>query len=153
SLGIRSLATHLDDRFRLLMRGRRTAMPRHQTLAAALDWSYQFLSEADRAILRRLGVFVGGFTLDGATAVAGGGIAGTDIVDRLADLVTKSLIAVDTSGPISHFRLLDTTRVYAGQKLVESGEHDTVARSHADYYVGLLARAGIEAGERPLDEW
>jgi predicted ATPase/DNA-binding winged helix-turn-helix (wHTH) protein len=154
SLGIRALAAHLDDRFRLLMRGRRTAMPRHQTLEAALDWSYQFLPETDRSILRRLAIFVGGFSLEAATAVTGGpGANAAEIAGRVSDLVMKSLIAVDVSGSLSYYRLLDTTRVYALEKLIESGEHDAVARLHAEYYIGLLARAGTEAGELPLEEW
>jgi hypothetical protein len=76
-----------------------------------------------------------------------------EIVGRIGDLVTKSLIAVDISGSVSYYRLLDTTRVYATQKLIDSGEHDAVARRHAEYYIALLAQAGIEAGERPLEEW
>jgi predicted ATPase/DNA-binding winged helix-turn-helix (wHTH) protein len=115
--GIRGVATLLDQRFGLLWRGRRTALPRHQTLAATLDWSYDLLHEFERTILRRLSVFAGIFTLEAARSVA----AGNDVDDALVisamdDLVAKSLVTADTSDAITHFRLLDTTRAYASEK-------------------------------------
>jgi predicted ATPase/DNA-binding winged helix-turn-helix (wHTH) protein len=139
--GIRGVATLLDQRFGLLWRGRRTALPRHQTLAATLDWSYDLLHEFERTILRRLSVFAGIFTLEAARSVA----AGNDVDDALVisamdDLVAKSLVTADTSDAITHFRLLDTTRAYASEKLAESGETDRIAYRHAVYHRELLDR-------------
>jgi len=94
------LATHLNDRFRLLTSGRRSGPPRHRTLRAALDWSYDVLSEAERAVLRRLGIFMSGITLDAACAVvADPGLLKGDVIDAVAELVEKSLAVADVSGP------------------------------------------------------
>lgn len=154
TFGVKGLAAHLDDRFRLLMSGRRTALPRHQTLEAALDWSYHFLSEPERAILRRLGIFAGSFTLEAAQVVAEDAILRvTEIVPHIADLVGKSLLTADVGGDIVRYRLLDTTRVYAQGKLEESGEATHVARRHAQYFRLQLQRASAEAQTRPLQEW
>src|ERR1700752_559078 len=92
--GVRELAAHLDDRFRVLTSGRRTALPRHQTLAATLDWSYQLLSEAEQTVLRRLAVFAGHFPLDAAATVAED-LPEPLVVDHIASLVAKSLVAAD----------------------------------------------------------
>jgi predicted ATPase len=143
--GIREVATLLDQRIGLLWRGRRTALLRHQTLTATLDWSYDLLRELERTILRRLSVFVGIFTLEAVHSVAAGdGVDDALVISAIADLVTKSLVAADTSDAIAHFRLLDTTRAYASQKLVESGEMDRIARRHAIYYRELLNRNGTK---------
>src|SRR5690242_10532669 len=124
-LGVDGLARRLGDRFRLLAGGRRTALPRHQTLRAALDWSYGLLSEAEQTVLRRLGVFAGGFTLDGAGKVAAaGGLSPEEVLEHVLDLVGRSLITVDTVGAVPRYRLLETTRLYALEKLAESGEFD-----------------------------
>jgi predicted ATPase/DNA-binding winged helix-turn-helix (wHTH) protein len=139
--GIRGVATLLDQRFGLLWRGRRTALPRHQTLAATLDWSYDLLHEFERTILRRLSVFAGIFTPEAARSVAAGDdVDGALVISTMDDLVTKSLITADTSDAITHFRLLDTTRTYAWQKLAESGETDRIARRHALYCRELFDR-------------
>src|SRR5271163_3684752 len=95
--GVRELADHLDDRFRVLTSGRRTALPRHQTLGATLDWSYQLLSEAEQTVLRRLAVFAGDFSLEAAVAVADD-IASPEAIDQIEGLVAKSLIAADLRG-------------------------------------------------------
>ena len=121
AFGIKQLAVLLDDRFRILNQGRRTAQPRHRSLDATLDWSYEFLPQTERALLRRLSVFANAFTLDAAVAQAGDD--NMDIVDSIANLVAKSLISADVGGPVVYYRLLDTTRAYAEQKLIESNEH------------------------------
>src|SRR5271166_3153670 len=135
-LGVEEVATHLDDRFRILTGGRRTALPRHQTLRATLDWSYELLSEPERVILRRLAVFAGVFRLEAASAViASSEIAPAEVVDGIANLVAKSLVQRE-SGAIARYRLLDTTRAYALEKLDECGERQSCAQRHAEYYRG-----------------
>jgi predicted ATPase/DNA-binding winged helix-turn-helix (wHTH) protein len=149
--GLRDLAAHLDDRFHVLTSGRRTALPRHQTLGAALDWSYQLLPEEERAALRRLSVFAGSFTLEAAIAVADPG--SFEIVDEIANLVGKSLVSADPRGEIPQYRLLDTTRLYAFEKLKSSGELQQVARRHAEYYLAVFANAEAESESQPQAEW
>jgi len=123
AFGVRDLAAHLDDRFHVLTSGRRTALPRHQTLGAALDWSYQLLPEEELAVLRRLSIFAGEFALEAAVAVAvDSHPSDSDIVDHIANLVCKSLIAADPHGEVARYRLLDTTRLYAFEKLKRSGD-------------------------------
>jgi predicted ATPase/DNA-binding winged helix-turn-helix (wHTH) protein len=154
AFGVGGLAALLDDRFRLLMRGRRTSLPRHQTLAAALDWSYEALPEDERTVLRRLSVLVGDFTLEAANAIiAGDENASADVVGILADLVDKSLVSADVGGSVVDYRLLDTTRAYAREKLAASGEAERLARRHADYYRGLFERAEAEWETLPTVEW
>jgi predicted ATPase/DNA-binding winged helix-turn-helix (wHTH) protein len=154
SFGVRGLATHLDDRFRLLTSGRRSGPPRHRTLRAALDWSYDVLSEPERAVLRRLGIFMGGFTLDAACAVvADPGLLKGDVIDAVAELVEKSLAVVETTETEPRLRLLETTRAYALERLGESGEREVVAHRHSEYYRNLFERAESEAAARPADEW
>jgi predicted ATPase/DNA-binding winged helix-turn-helix (wHTH) protein len=155
ALGIEGLAARLHDRFRLLAGGRRTALPRHQTLRATLDWSYELLTEPERMVLRRLAVFAGGFTLHAASAVAAanGEIAAPEIVDCIVSLVAKSLVTADAGGASVRYRLLETTRAYALEKLVEAGELDAAARRHARRYLDLFEGAEAEAATRPTDEW
>jgi predicted ATPase/DNA-binding winged helix-turn-helix (wHTH) protein len=143
TLGIEGLAAGLDDRFRLLAGGHRTAMPRHQTLRAALDWSYELLTEPERVVLRRLAVFAGGFTLPAAsTVVADDEIAASEVVDGVANLVAKSLVTVERAGMAGRWRLLETIRAYALGKLAESGEAETAARRHATFFRDLFSPAG-----------
>lgn len=144
--GIQGTSTLLNDRFRLVWRGRRTALPRHRTLSAMLDWSYNLLSEAERLILRRLAIFVGNFSLEAAQAVAAGDdIDEAQFIEVVAGLVAKSLAAADTDAGMTRYRLLDTTRAYVRAKLLDNGELDTIARRHAIYYCDLLDRAGPES--------
>lgn len=145
--GIQKTATLLDTRFRLLWHGRRTALPRHQTLSATLDWSYDLLTELERAILRRLSVFVGFFTLEGAQSVAAGDdIAGAHVVAVVSSLVAKSLAATDnTCCGTTRYRLLDTTRAYVLGKLIDSGDADKTARRHALYFCEFLERNDSDA--------
>jgi predicted ATPase/DNA-binding winged helix-turn-helix (wHTH) protein len=153
AFGVEGLAARLDDSL-LLAGQRRAAMPRHRTMRAVADWSYGLLSEDEQLFFRALGIFAGGFTVESAAAVAmEAAESGIDAIDRLADLVAKSLVVADVSGPEPRFRLLDTTRAYATEKLEESGEHQRIARRHAEYYRDLLERADDEAAARPTDEW
>jgi predicted ATPase/DNA-binding winged helix-turn-helix (wHTH) protein len=152
--GVRDLAAHLDDRFQLLTSGRRTALPRHQTLGAALDWSYQLLPEEERTVLRRLSAFAGEFPLEAAIAIAADpGPGPSDIVDHIANLVGKSLVAADPRGELAQYRLLDTTRLYALDKLKSSGELQQVAQRHAEYYLAVFRSAEAESETRPQAEW
>jgi predicted ATPase/DNA-binding winged helix-turn-helix (wHTH) protein len=151
--GVRELAEHLDERFRVLTSGRRTALPRHQTLGATLDWSYQLLPEVERTVLRRLGVFVGDFSLDSAVAVAGGDGPAPPVVDHIANLVAKSLVVADLRSDTAQYRLLDTTRLYALDKLRDTGELAATARRHAEYHRALFAPAEAESETRPQAEW
>ena len=154
ALGIEDLAARLDDRFQLLAGGRRTALPRHQTLRATLDWSYELLAEPERVVLRRMAVFPSAFGLEAAGAVvASPGLAPSEVVDGLSSLVTKSLVAAEVDGTIARYRLLDTTRAYALEKLAESGELEAVARRHAEYYRDLFESAETEWDTRPTSEW
>jgi predicted ATPase/TolB-like protein/Tfp pilus assembly protein PilF len=142
ALGIEELASRLDDRFHLLTGGHRTALPRHQTLRATLDWSYDLLLDAERAVLRRLAVFTGGFTLAAATAVAITiEVAGSTVVDCIANLIAKSLIIADVGWARARYRLLETTRTYLLEKLALGEESKEVAQRHARYYRDLLATA------------
>lgn len=154
ALGVEALAARLDNRFKLLTGGRRTALPRHQTLRATLDWSYDLLPTDERVVLRRLAVFAGSFTLESAGAVAtGAGIAESDVIDYVSNLVTKSLITSDVSRTDMHYRLLETTRAYAREKLIQNGEYEPFARRHADYYQLLFDRAETEWETRPSTDW
>src|SRR6266403_2978078 len=151
--GVNGVAARLDDRFRLLTGGSRT-LARQQTMRATLDWSYDLLSESERVVLRRLGVFVGPFTMDAASAVAAGvDIPASEVADSVANLVGKSLLAADVGGAIVHYRLLETTRAYARDKLLGSAEFDHCARGHAEYYRQLLQHADAELETRPTAEW
>jgi predicted ATPase/DNA-binding winged helix-turn-helix (wHTH) protein len=151
AFGIRQLLILLDDRIGLLKYGRRTALPRHQTLTAALDWSYNFLPEHERVLLRRLSIFSSVFTLDSASAVARDG--NFDVVDGVAQLVAKSLVSADVGGAVVQYRLLDFSRAYAMQKLTESGELEEYVRRHAEHHRDLLARAEAELEARSTAEW
>jgi predicted ATPase/DNA-binding winged helix-turn-helix (wHTH) protein len=133
-IGVRGLAARLDDRLALLTEGRRTALPRHRTLRAAVDWSYDLLPEMERIILKRLSVFVGDFTLEAAAAVAADDrLKIKDVWAGFRNLAMKSLIVADTHGDPTFYRLLDTTRLYALEKLTESGELELVSRRHSEF--------------------
>jgi len=154
TLGLQQVAAGLDDRLGMLTVGRRTALPRHKTMRATLDWSYELLPEPERLVMRRLGVFAGDFTAEAASVVAAGGEIAASEVDRsLANLVTKSLVSLEVGSAIAHYRLHETTRAYALEKVAESGELDQVARRHADYYRDLFDRAEIELETLPAPAW
>ena len=154
TLGLQQVAAGLDDRLGMLTGGRRTALPRHQTLRATLDWSYELLPEPERLVMRRLAVFVGDFTAEAASLVtAGGEITASEAVCSLANLVTKSLVTLEAGSVIAHYRLHETTRAYALEKLAESGEFEQVARRHANYYRDIFDRAEIELDTLPTAAW
>ena len=139
--GIRGTEELLDNRFKLLWHGRRTSLPRHQTLNAMLDWSYNLLSEQEKRVLRRLSVFLGDFTLQVACSVASApGDDDAEAIDAIESLIAKSLISLSVVDRSTYYRLLDTTRVYAAEKLASSGEADCIARRHAISYSEFLER-------------
>jgi predicted ATPase/DNA-binding winged helix-turn-helix (wHTH) protein len=139
TLGVQHVASRLNDRFALLVGARRTALPRHQTLRATLDWSYELLSASEQRLLRHLAVFLGGFTVEAAAAMAGAGESEA-LEELISSLVWKSLLTlVQSDGP--RWRLLETTRAYALEKLAEHGEAERAARRHAEFFRDLFAPA------------
>ena len=143
----------LGDRFRLLTGGRRAAVPRQQTLQALIDWSWDLLAEPDRRLLRRLSVFAGGWTLDAATAVCGDGIGdATAVLDALGRLIDRSLVVVDR-GATTRYRLLETIRQYARDRLIESGEAEARGRQHLDHFLAFAERAGPALWGPGMIEW
>lgn len=154
AFGVAGLASLLNDRFRVLTSGRRTALPRHQTLHATLDWSHGLLPEAERIVFRRMSILAGPTALRYATeVVAGGVIDANDVPGLIANLVAKSLIVADAGGRTAQYRLLDTTKAYAMERLVESGERASLARHHAECYRSFSAAAAAEWETRPTTEW
>ncbi|GAA3398929.1 hypothetical protein GCM10017752_64880 [Streptomyces roseoviridis] len=137
----RQIADRLDDRFRLLTSGARTVLPRQQTLRAVVDWSWELLTEGERAVLRRLSVFAGGCGLEAAEAVCGGPGQGPEVLDLLGALVDKSLVVAAPTESGMRYRLLETVAEYAGERLDEAGERAEVERRHLTYY-RELARLG-----------
>lgn len=154
AFGVRGVAQGLDDRFRLLSGGRRTALPRHQALRATLDWSYELLSDWERKLLCRLGAFVDSFTLNSVRAVATDSeIQDSVVADLLANLVAKSLVSSEIKESAVRYRLLDTTRAYTIIKLAESGESGPISQRHAEYFRGVFETALSEWKKRPNSEW
>ena len=142
ALGVDWLVKKLDERFRVLTAGRRTALPRQQTLRATLDWSFALLAKQERAVLRRLAIFSGTFTLEAASTVAAdNAIDEFEVIDRLSHLVARSLVVATTSDGGTRYRLLETTRAYALEKLAKARETSAVARAHAQYFQRLFDRA------------
>jgi non-specific serine/threonine protein kinase len=171
ALGVGELAARLDDRFRLLRQGTRTALPRQQTLRATLDWSWDLLSKQERRLLGRLSVFAGGWTLAAAAVCAGSGVgideawpggsasvpcaplgtsldprgrsdAGTwDVLDLLAGLVAKSLVALQENEDGARYRLLETVRQYAAERLAQAGEDGAMRDAHLAYFLELAEEA------------
>jgi predicted ATPase len=145
TLGIRGLATSLRGSFLVLTRGRRTALARHQTRRATLDWSFTVLPIAEQILFRRLAAFNGGFSLNAARAVSSDHqIARSAIDEMIANLVEKSLVAANFVGNDVHYRLLETTRAYRLERLALSGEAEEIARRHASYYREIFYRAEAE---------
>lgn len=144
SLSVDQIAARLDDQFRLLTGGSRVAVPRQQTLRATMDWSFDLLSEAERAVLLRLAVFAGSLSLEAAEIVcAADPVDAMDVLDLLSRLVEKSLVVAEPSGD-GRYRLLETIRLYARDRLIASGESETVRRRHRDLYLALVERAAPE---------
>jgi len=147
------IAARLENVFRLLTGGSRVALPRHQTLRATIDWSFSLLSGAEQIMLRRLSVFVDGWSLEGAVAVAGSDMIDADeVFDLVSALVAKSLVVADTSGSATRFRMLETTRQYAAEKLVEAGETGC-RRVMAQYLVELFRAAERTWPTQGTDAW
>ena len=150
--GIQELADRLGDQLTVLTKGRRTALPRHRTMRATLDWSYQLLPPDEQAMLSRLAIFRGTFTLAAATAVATCEKHG-DGFDSIANLVAKSLITADVSGEIVHYRLLDITRAYAMEKLEQRGEYAAMSGRRAAYCCAVLDNAERDWERQSKTEW
>jgi len=147
------IAARLEDVFRLLTGGSRTALPRQQTLRATMDWSFSLLSEAEQVVLRRLSVFVDGCPLKGAVAVAcGADIPAEDVFDLVSALVAKSLVAADTTGQVTRFRMLEATRQYAAERLLEAGEIGR-HRDMAAYILATFRRAEAAWPTQATMQW
>ncbi|SOE95699.1 Predicted ATPase [Burkholderia sp. D7] len=149
TLGIRELAANLDDRFRILRGGYRTALPQHQTLRATFDWSYRLLSATQQAVLRRVGVFPSLFSIDAATAVAAGdGVSTADVLDAVCALSEKSLLIAEVRLGSAQYRLLETSRAYALQKLADNGEQREIEHRFLSFVNasvrGMLEHACVE---------
>jgi non-specific serine/threonine protein kinase len=142
ALTVEQIAARLDDRFGLLTGGSRTVLPRHRTLRAAMDWSYDLLSEGERTLLNRLSAFAGGWTLEAAETVCAGDTGAPAVLDALTSLVGKSLVNVEMPGSAARYRLLETIRQYARDRLHETGETEAVRRRHRDFYLALAEAAG-----------
>lgn len=144
-LTIDQILNRLDDRFNLLTAGLRSALPRHRTLRATIEWSYDLLSKKERLLFQRLAVFVGGWTLEAAEAVCSGdGIEAREALDLLSQLVGKSLIFVETSQHEARYRRLETIRQFAYEKFLASGEADQLYKQHLAYFLDLGKRANRE---------
>ena len=166
-LSVEEIAARLDDRFHLLRGGARTALPRHQTLQALIDWSHDLLSEPERVLLRRLSVFAGGWTLEGAESVTsvtrsemlpnahpGETLVPANVLDLLAALVNKSLIIAENKpGQETRYTMLETIRQYASEKLLQAGEGESVRKRHAAYYVDLAERAEPSLRAHDMVRW
>jgi predicted ATPase/class 3 adenylate cyclase len=143
ALSVENIAARLNDRFRLLTSGSRTALPRQQTLRALIDWSYDLLDERERAVLRRLAVFAGGWTLEAAEVVcASEDLREPDVLDLLTTLVEKSLVVLEAAG--GRYRLLDTVSQYAQERLNDSGEEEQTRTRHLAFYLALAEKARPE---------
>ena len=147
ALSLGEILDSLHDRFRLLTGGARTAVRRQQTLRASVDWSHALLTEPERVLFRRLASFLGGFDLEAARAIAGGGdVERYQVLDQLTLLVDKSLVVAEDSRGRTRYRLLETVRQYALEKLGESGEADAVRSRHRDHYTSLAAAVDAPGG-------
>jgi len=151
-LSPQEIASRLNDRFRLLTAGSRSALPHHQTLQATMDWSHDLLTLAQQCLFRRLAVFAGGWALDAAESVCTGGqVDAPEVLDLLSALVEKSLVVRDV-GPraATRYRLLETVRQYARERLDAEGESVAVRERHAEYYLALAERAGLSGSDQEI---
>ena len=145
AMPVQQIEARLDDRFRLLTGGARTALPRHQTLRGLIDWSYDLLNAQERALLARFSVFAGGATLEAAESVCvGEGLEAWDVLDRMVSLVDKSLVIYDEQEGQSRYRLLETVRQYAAERLEEQGERQTYRQRHRDHFLTLAEEAKVK---------
>jgi len=157
TMSLDQLANRLDDRFRLLTGGSRTALPHHRTLRAVVDWSWELLTDAERMVLRRLAVFSGGASLDAAEQVCAGGsdsdpVERGDVLELLTALTEKSLLLTDPDGA-PRYRMLDTIREYARDRLAEAGESDLARHAHLEYVTGLAETADPHLRRAEQLEW
>jgi predicted ATPase/class 3 adenylate cyclase len=153
-LSIPNLAQRLNERFKILTGGSRSALPRQKTLGALIDWSYDLLTPGEQTLFKRLGIFAGGFTLDAATAVClGDGIEELDVLDLLSSLTDKSLVVADTAGEQERYHLLESTRAYALEKLTGAGERERVARRHGEYFCDQAQAADVRYGTGSTVAW
>ncbi|MER7244923.1 BTAD domain-containing putative transcriptional regulator [Kribbella sp. NPDC000426] len=153
TMSLEQLANRLDDRFRLLTGGSRTALPRHRTLRAVIDWSWELLSDAERSVLRRLSVFAGGASLEAAEQVcAGGEVESWEVLDLLTALTEKSLVVTKDEGA-PRYRMLGTIKEYAQQRLDEAGESDLTRRTHLAYFTELTETADPHLRRVEQLEW
>ncbi len=152
TLSVENIAERLRDRFRLLSGGDRTALPRQQTLRALIDWSFDLLSSSERVLFGRLAVFAGGFTLDAGEVIgAGSELAETDVLDVLAHLVEKSLVALEAAG--ARYKMLETVRQYAQEKLDASGEAEHARARHLAFYCTFADSARAELAGPAQGQW
>jgi predicted ATPase/class 3 adenylate cyclase len=150
SLSVQQIAERVNDRFRLLTTGDRTALPRQQTLRALIDWSFDLLTPKERVLFRRLAVFAGGWTLEAVEVVGSGGeVDPSEVLDLLGDLVDKSLVMMEAAG--GRYGLLETVRQYAQERLTLSGEGDIVRKHHLDFYLAFAEKvgSGLAGPEQP----
>ena len=153
-LSVEQIAARLDDRFRLLTHGTHTALRRHQTLRAAMDWSYDLLSDKERALLRRLSIFAAGWTLEAVEMVcAQGNVERGEVLDLLTLLIDKSLVVAVIHDGETRYRLLETVRQYGRHRLHEAGEVLEVGRRHRDWYLDLAERADPELRGPNQEAW
>lgn len=153
-LSVEQIASRLDDRFRLLLDGSRTALPRHQTLRATVDWSHSLLSEPEQVLFRRVSVFAGGFTLEAVEGICGGDtVPAPEILNLLLRLVGKSLVIASGRGAQTRYRLLETMRQYAWQKFMDAGESDEVRRRHLVWYLGLAEQSASKVRGPEQQVW
>jgi predicted ATPase/class 3 adenylate cyclase len=142
SMSPAAILERIDERFRLLGQGRRTARRRHQTLRAAVDWSYGLLSDQEQRVFERLAVFAGSFTLDAAEAIiSDDDVDALDVLDLVSSLVAKSMVQLDEQLDIDRYRLLETMRDYGSERLAQRGDLDRIQRQHAAYYLALADQA------------
>jgi predicted ATPase/DNA-binding SARP family transcriptional activator len=154
TLSVEQIAARLDDCFHLLTLGSRTALPRQQTLRMTMDWSHDLLSQPERIVLRRLSVFAGGFTLEAAEAVcAGDEVQSAQMLDLLTRLVDKSLVVTEYLAADTRYRLLETIRQYAGEKLIEAGEKGSIRDQHLRFFLRLAEVAERKLQGRNQVEW
>ena len=153
-LSIPKLAQRLNDRFKILTGGSRTALPRQKTLSALIDWSYDLLSPQEQTLFTRAAIFAGGFSFEAATAVCmGAGIDDPDVLDLLSSLTDKSLVVAETGGDLERFRLLESTRAYALEKLAAAGERGDLARRHSKYFCDQAQAADARYGTGSTAAW
>lgn len=153
ALSAEQIATRLDDQFRLLTAGSRTALPQHQTLRATLDWSYELLSEEERRLLRQLAIFAGGFTLEAVEKICREGGSAPEVIDLLTRLVEKSLVTAERRDDRVRYRLLEPIRQYAREKLSASGESDALQRRHLGFFLAMAEESHHLPGGLTFDQW